>query len=108
VIILKAWIGHYKGNPTEWFVVWAKDRQEAFLQIDPIVAEPDMKSLMELSAPGFANFTASYDKKKGKLTFSPSAEDVKAGYWLVFGGALGKNDDIGNHITSRMKKASHI
>jgi hypothetical protein len=103
VIILKVWIGHYKGNPEEWFVVWAKDRHEAFLQIDPIVAEPDMVSLKELSAPGFASFTVSFkDEKRKEIKFLPPAEDVKAGYWLVFGGALGKFDDIEGHIRSHL------
>ena len=102
------WIGHYKGNTAEWFVVWAKDRREAFLQIDPIVGEPDMASFKELKAPGFADFTVSFkDEKREEIRFSPSAEDVKAGYWLVFGGALGKIDDVESHIASYMKKASH-
>lgn len=89
-------------------MVWAKDRQEAFLQIDPIVGEPDMSSLKELSVPGFASFTATFkDEKRKKLRFSPPAEDAKAGCWLVFGGALGKSDDIEGHIESHMKKTSH-
>jgi hypothetical protein len=105
VIFLKVWIGHYKGDPAEWFVVWAKDKHEAFLQIDPIVAEPDLTSLKELTAPGFANFAVSFKDAKGEeIQFSPPAEDVKIGYWLVFGGALGKFDDIEGHIGSRIKK----
>ena len=108
MLILKVWIGHYKGNPAEWFVVWSKDKHEAFLQIDPIAGEPDMTSLKELNAPGFANFTVTYREGKRKgLKFLPSAKDVELGYWLVFGGASGKLDDIENHIASYMKKASH-
>ena len=103
--LLKVWIGHYKGNPEEWFVVWAKSKHQAFLQIDPIVGEPDMASLMELSVPGFVDFTPNEDEDGGYFEYSPPEEDVKAGYWLVFGGGLGQTDDIYGHIKSRMKKA---
>jgi len=101
---LNVWIGHYKGNPEEWFVVWAKSKHEAFLQIDPIVGEPDMKSFMELTAPGFVGFEPKGDNKKEVFKYSPPEEDVKKGYWLVFGGAEGKKDDVYNHIKRQMKK----
>lgn len=101
---LKVWIGHYKGNPEEWFVVWAKSKHEAFLQIDPIVSEPDMNSFMELTAPGFVDFTPKKDETGEYFRYSPPEEDVRSGYWLVFGGAEGKEDDIHGHINSRMKK----
>jgi hypothetical protein len=101
---LKVWIGHYKGNPEEWFVVWAKSKHEAFLQIDPIVGEPDMNSFMELTAPGFVDFTPKEDEKGDYFGYSPPEEDVRGGYWLVFGGAEGKEDDIYGHIKNRMKK----
>jgi hypothetical protein len=101
---VKVWIGHYKSNPEEWFVVWANSRREAFLQIDPIVGEPDMNSFMKLTAPGFVDFTVKEDENGECFKFLPPEEDVKADHWLVFGGALGKTDDIGEHIQSRMKK----
>jgi hypothetical protein len=80
------WIGHYQGNPKEWFVVWAKDKEEAFLQIDAVVAEPDMTSLKEIHVPGFVNFTVEFEGKISPeyMRFSPPKEDVEAGYWLVF------------------------
>jgi hypothetical protein len=74
---MKIWIGHYKDSPSEWFVVWAKSKHEAFLQIDPIVAELDLKSFKELSAAGFVNFSAT--AKDRILEFTPPEQDVKAG-----------------------------
>ena len=85
---MKVWIGHYKDNPIEWFVVWAKDRQEAFLQIDPLTGEPDLDSFMELTASGFIDF-----KPKGEGDyFNLKAEG------LYLGGGLGKEDDVDGHI----------
>jgi hypothetical protein len=105
VILLKLWIGHYKDNPEEWFVVWAKDKQEVFLQIDPIAGEPDMTSLKELGATGFANFSVTCKDRSSKaLKFLPPVKDVEQGYWLVFGGAMGKSDCIESHILNHMKQ----
>ncbi|MEM2905188.1 MAG: hypothetical protein QW587_05565 [Candidatus Bathyarchaeia archaeon] len=97
-------MGHYRGAPREWFVVWAKDREEAFLEIDPIVAEPDMDSLMELRAPGFVNFTVRYDKEEERVRFWPPKRDVKEDYWLVFGGAFGKDDNVEEYVLQRLEK----
>ena len=99
---MKVWIGHYKGNPKEWFVVWAESKHQAFLQIDPIVGEPDLNSFMELTAPGFVDFTPK--EEEGHFSYAPPEEDVRAGYWLVFGGAEGEYDDINGHIKGRMKQ----
>jgi len=100
---LKVWIGHYKGNPKEWFVVWAENKHEAGLQIDPVAGEPDMRSLKELKAPGFVDFTADFGGDTGSgLRFLPPEGDVVAGYWLVFGGASGKSDKVEEYI---LKKA---
>ncbi len=104
---MNVWIGHYKDNPEEWFAVWAKNKNEAFLQIDPIVGEPDLKSFMELTAPGFVGFRPKTREKGGYFDYVPPKEDVKQGCWLVFGGALGKEDDINEHIKERMKKLAH-
>ena len=101
---MKVWIGHYKGNPKEWFVAWAKTKQEVFLQIDPIVAEPDMDSLKELHAPGFVNFTVDFDEQHEGVCFLPPKEDVEGGYWLVFGGALGQDDNVNEYMLKVMPK----
>ena len=101
---LKVWVGHYKGNTKKWFVVWAKSKHEAFLQIDPILDEPDLNSFMALTAPGFVGFTPKEDKSGEYFEYSPPKEDVGEGYWLVFGSAEGKEDDIAEHLKSRMKK----
>ena len=96
------WVGHYKGNPKEWFVVWAKNEREAFLQIDPVVGEPDMTSLKELRAPGFVDFSA--DSEDGTVRFLPPKEDVEGGFWLVFGGALGQTDNVEDYISQVLSK----
>jgi len=101
---LKVWIDHYQGKPKEWFVVWAKNEREAFLQIDPIVAEPDMDSLMELHAPGFVDFTVKYDKEDKVVSFFPPKEDVEGDYWLVLGGALGQGDNVDEYVLEIVRK----
>lgn len=103
--MLKVWIGHYKGNPEEWFVVWAKTKREAFLQIDPITGEPDLNSFMELTAPGFVDFTPK-DVNGEYFELRPNSEEIKAGYWMVLGGGEGKTDDIDGHIRRCMKKGN--
>jgi len=97
---LKVWIGHYMGNPKEWFVVWAENKREAFLQIDSIVAEPDMDSLMELHTPGFVNFTVEYDEENKVVSFLPPKEDVEGGYWLVFE----EDEDVEKYVLKIIKK----
>ena len=106
MIRLKVWIGHYVDYPKEWFVVWAKSKDEAFLQIDPVVGEPDMDSFMELTAPGFVTFAPKKDETDEYFEYSPVEEDVRNGQWLVFGGAYGEFDEISEHIKSRIKELS--
>jgi len=103
---LKVWIGHYRENPQEWFVVWAKNKHEAFLQIDPIVGEPDMESLKELHAPGFVDFTIVFDGRKEfeNMRFVPPKEDVEGGYWLKLGGALGQTDEAEEYVFNTLSR----
>jgi hypothetical protein len=102
---MKIWVGQYKGDPENWFVVWASTKHEAFLQIDPLVAEPDLKSFKELSAAGFVNFSAT-SKDSETLEFTPPEHDVKSGFWLVFGGGNGKEEPATQHILKRISKAT--
>lgn len=97
---MKVWVGHYRGNPKEWFVVWAKNKREAFLQIDPIVGEPDMESLKELHAPGFVDFTIIFERGKEleNMRFLPPKDDVESDLWLVLGGALGQSDEVREYV----------
>ena len=103
---MKVWIGHYRENPQEWFVVWAKNKHEAFLQIDPIVGEPDMESLKELHAPGFVDFTIAFDGRKEfeNMRFVPPKEDVEGGYWLKLGGALGQSDEAEEYVFKTLSR----
>ncbi len=101
---MKIWVGQYKGDPEHWFVVWANTKREAFLQIDPIVAEPDLKSFKELSTSGFVNFSATAKHDGTMLEFTPPSEDVASGIWLVFGGGNGKVEPAEKHILKRLSK----
>lgn len=96
--IMKVWVGHYRGNTKEWFVVWAKNKREAFLQIDPITGEPDMESLKELHAPGFVDFKADFEGETEfeNMQFSPSL--------MCFGGALGQSDDVEEYVFKIIRK----
>ena len=98
---MKIWVGHYKGNPKEWFVVWAKSKREAFLQIDPITGEPDMQSLKELTAPGFFDFAV--DLKEDYVETRPSDD----GWMLVLGGALGQTEDALDYIYELVRNKAH-
>jgi Phage integrase family len=73
---LNVWIGHYKDNPSEWFVVWPKNKHEAFLQIEPIVGEPDMNSFMELTAPGFVDFSPNARSRLIWSSLNPQANTL--------------------------------
>lgn len=97
---MKIWIGHYKGNSKEWFVVWAKNEHEAFLQIDPIMAEPDMESLKELHAPGFINFSVKrvHEPRGEFIDFTPIKGE------MFFGGALGQSDNVQEYILQMLSR----
>lgn len=82
----------------------AKNKEEAFLQIDLIVAELDTNSMMELHAPGFVNFTVDLDEQEEVVCFLPPEEDVQGGYWLVFGGALGQIDNVDEYMLEVVPK----
>jgi len=85
----------------QWFVVWAKNKHEAFLQIDPVTGEPDMGSLKELNAPGFVDFAVGL--KGDTVTSRPPAEN-EGGWMMVFGGALGQNDNVEEYIQEFLSK----
>jgi hypothetical protein len=75
-----------------------------YARAHPIVGEPDLNSFMELTAPGFVDFRPTEEKNGQSFKYSPPEEDVRQGYWLVFGGAEGKDDNIAEHFKSHMKK----
>lgn len=54
----RLFIGHYVGNPDEWFLAWGKDLDEAALYVDCENGEPDMDSMREVVGPGFIEFRA--------------------------------------------------
>ena len=64
--MLNVWIGHYKGNPSEWFLVWGESERDAFLMMDAMEGEPDRRSMRVLRHEGLLNFRAELAKESGE------------------------------------------
>lgn len=64
--MMNVWIGHYKGNPSEWFLVWAETERQAFLLMDAMEGEPDKRSMRVLRNEGLVNFRAGLAKESGE------------------------------------------
>lgn len=64
--MLNVWIGHYKGNPSEWFLVWGETEAKAFLMLDALEAEADRRSMRVLQSEGVLNFRAELAKESGE------------------------------------------
>ncbi len=81
---MKVWLGGYLPKKEriseDCFVVWAKNQQEALIQVDKIIGNVDKDSLIEIADEGFIDFHVAY--RKGQLIYSPPKEDVKSGFWI--------------------------
>lgn len=64
--MMNVWIGHYKGNPSEWFLVWAETEDDAFLLMDGMEGEPDRRSMRVLNNEGLVNFSAKLATESGE------------------------------------------
>lgn len=53
---LRAWIGHYMGNPREWFIVFGETVDEALHYVDCAWAEPDRRSMTPIRHVAAMNF----------------------------------------------------
>lgn len=53
---VRAWIGHYMGNPREWFIVFGETVDEALHYVDCAWAEPDRRSLKPIRHVAAMNF----------------------------------------------------
>ena len=62
---MKIWIGHYRKNPKEWFIVWANSKDDAFRLLDGTSGEPDMDSFKEVKKFGFVDFQVILDDSGG-------------------------------------------
>ena len=71
---MKIWIGHYRKNPEEWFIVWANSNTDAFRLLDGASGEPDMDSFKEVKKFGFVDFRATLDYSGGleMVEYEPS------------------------------------
>lgn len=67
---MKLWVGHYYGMPDEWFLAWARNKDDAALIIDGEVGEPDLRSLREVKHEGFIDLKlVKEDDPDGKNPF---------------------------------------
>ena len=93
---MKVWVGHWSGNPKDWFIVWAKDKREAVLYLDGAIAEPDLDSLMELKDCGYVEFSPKKNSKEEHFEYIPSE--------MSFGDEDADDVEKHIHIRSRMLK----
>jgi len=74
--MMNVWIGHYKGNPSEWFLVWAETEDAAFLLMDGMEGEPDRRSMKLLKEEGLVSFHARLEKESGEVYAECKPESV--------------------------------
>lgn len=55
---MRAWVGHYLGNPNEWFLIFGETVDEALDHVDNEWGEPDRRSIMPIRHPMGFNFRA--------------------------------------------------
>src|SRR5262245_4302387 len=58
------YVGHYLGNPKEWFLAWGRDKMEAAEYVDCAMGEPDLRSMRRVRGPGFVGFRARVKKEE--------------------------------------------
>lgn len=99
---MNVWIGHYRGNPNQWFVVWAKTKEGAYIEIDN-VGEPDMESLIPIKEAGLVNFQVKVGKANSmdSMRIVPPRKDVDSGMWLNFGEG---HEELWAYIFQRSRK----
>lgn len=59
---MKLWMGHFYKNPKEWFVIWARTKDEAMNAVDCEWGEPDVRSMKQLHTPGGFCFKADFEE----------------------------------------------
>ncbi len=74
---MKLWIGHYLGDPREWFMVWANTKEDAIGIIDAQYGEPDVRSLKQIDRPGCMGLFAKKDEsdEEGFYFLEPNLDD---------------------------------
>lgn len=100
----RLFIGHYVGDPEQWFLAWGKDLEEAALYVDCEKGEPDMDSMREVVGPGFIEFRAKLaslqaDEEGVPDEFYPELE-AAGSVSLGSGEGIEENDDW---ITERIQ-----
>ena len=84
---MRAWLGHYGGTKKQWFIVFARTKDEAVNFVDSETAEPDYDSVRPLRYPGMFGFSVKPVPEgqgdDGDTMYTMDGED---GDWLTFHG----------------------
>lgn len=96
-------LGHYLGNPKEWFLAWGADKMEAAQYVDDTLGEPDLRSMKRVRGPGMVGFKAKLardgsgedDDEYAELRLNPKEIDL---------GMSGGSDENDAWIVKRLKK----
>ena len=64
--MMNVWIGHYKGNPSQWFLVTAETEKAAFLFMDAMEGEPDRRSMRLIRNEALVTFHATLATESGE------------------------------------------
>lgn len=88
----RLFIGHYVGNPEEWFLAWGETIEQAAVYVDCENGEPDLDSMREVVGPGFIEFKTKLDPD---VEDEPPIVEYEASGSLSLGGGEGidENDD---------------
>lgn len=80
---MKIWLGgynpHKKKIAGDCFIVWAKNKQDAFLLIDQMLKNADKDSLLEITDEGLVGFYVT--RRADHLIYSPPKDEVENGCW---------------------------
>lgn len=84
---MKAWLGHYGGTKKQWFIVFARTKDDAVRFVDCETAEPDYDSVRPLRFEGMFGFSVKPvpegHGEEGDTMYTMLHED---GDWLTFHG----------------------
>lgn len=95
--MMNVWIGHYKENPSEWFIAWGETEEEAWLTIDATDGEPDRRSMKLLTEPGLVSFRAALAKE----------DDLEYAACQAYG-AVWLDPADGDHVTELLREPLDI
>lgn len=85
---MKAWLGHYGPPKRQWFIVFARTKDEAVRFVDCETAEPDYDSIRPLRGPGMLGFSVKPvpEEEQNDPSDIMYTMDPEDGDWLTFHG----------------------